>query len=414
MAKPQPKPFKLPRNGEKTTTNFTRDNESRLPSYVETFAKPPETPGNGEHTMTAKLPEILEMSSNRSASGNFLDTVFTDMFNPSGYTVPFTPRGHESGSFLSHEMGTYNQSTIPNNDKNSLGNVSMSTATTSALAQENVKNSAQDDSGVYHSDSDDVIFVSEKREKSKNTDKKCFADAPISKTCKICSKEYDRIVWHYVVNHENEEVYCARLEKNMAKMARKEKPIMEFVSCSKIKGYCLFCRRYHSSKTFEGWLMHYIKFTGEWYRCANRRCKKMVRQRTCCKQTCNDPSNLNTILSSETRSISAFLCTHCNYIQLNESNVVKHLVNQHGINEVRAHIYYTSFFLIRSMINAPEANAPEANAPEANAPEANAPEANAPSSKYSFRERKTCPNYAEYDLQTELPQGEFGLNMNFL
>lgn len=161
----------------------------------------------------------------------------------------------------------------------------------------------------------------------KNTDKNCFYNDRHSKVCKICNKTKAKIINHYVKNHKGSEVFISRLSPEMAVAVKNN---VNKVQClnTVIEAICYFCE-FEFSKTFKDWLLHFTMHTGEYmYSCT--KCNNKVSGSHHCQRLCSESPQL--ARKTQGGDLTAFICNDCNYIQLNEENLVRHLRQEHDLN----------------------------------------------------------------------------------
>lgn len=162
--------------------------------------------------------------------------------------------------------------------------------------------------------------------REKNIDKKYYAGSEKEKKCQICGEFNENIVNHYVQNHPDYEIFSSRLLPETAENLRNIKPFVQQGDSIFINAFCVFCRYNHTFKKNE-WLLHFSSKTGEYfYSCVA--CKiKMPKKGKHCMQPKKISPDFDKMLKKD---IFGFICTHCNYIQLSECNVINHLRSEHG------------------------------------------------------------------------------------
>lgn len=159
----------------------------------------------------------------------------------------------------------------------------------------------------------------------KNTDKNCFYKNRQSKVCKICKKNKAKIVNHYVKMHKGCEVFTSRLSPEMAEKVKNRQTTVECTN-TKIEAFCYFCE-FDLTKNIKEWLLHIIMHTGE-YMCTCIKCNEKVSGSYHCKQSCLESPQLALKIQDD---LTAYICNDCNYIQINEENMVRHLRQQHDL-----------------------------------------------------------------------------------
>ncbi|XP_055298972.1 uncharacterized protein LOC129566770 [Sitodiplosis mosellana] len=159
-----------------------------------------------------------------------------------------------------------------------------------------------------------------------NTNKSLYFASRNASTCQICKKSVARIVSHYKRFHENSEVYVSRISKKMVDKAEnglhgaKKSPKLS----GRIKAICFFCEE---KKEFAPsyWFDHYRSHTGEYgFKCDV--CDVMYSiGRDCCKRAASKIFD-DDLYSSD---FVAFICEICNFVQVDEATVRKHLRVEH-------------------------------------------------------------------------------------
>lgn len=98
----------------------------------------------------------------------------------------------------------------------------------------------------------------------------------------------------------------------------------------KMRALCYFCEEM-KEYTPEYFYAHIRSHTGEYahYECSI--CKKRISFKT--QKCCDLLPNIKSIDCRSTE-FTAFICLKCNYIQINEENIIKHLKNEHEIEDL--------------------------------------------------------------------------------
>lgn len=153
--------------------------------------------------------------------------------------------------------------------------------------------------------------------------------------CQICNEIVKYAVPHYIRSHPEREVFVSRLSYEMANMARNQEG--QFVSkLNTIKifnAFCYFCGKKHQ-KPVDTWMEHFRCRTGEYaHECSI--CKKRSNSRIKC---CGKKVRQKITFDLHNNDFTAFLCRLCNYIQINEENVHKHLFNEHELDDIHGQL----------------------------------------------------------------------------
>lgn len=150
-------------------------------------------------------------------------------------------------------------------------------------------------------------------------------DCPQS--CVLCGQ--DMHVDHFIKSHPQHENFLSRLSPEMMEIAMTG-PLLATNAAKAYEAKCLFCNTNNiERRTKLEWLLHFTSHTGEYmYNCASCRKIKRRSQTRCCG------SNAKRFRSfTYDHNIPGFACKLCNYVQLSQDNVHKHIRNQHGMNE---------------------------------------------------------------------------------
>lgn len=129
--------------------------------------------------------------------------------------------------------------------------------------------------------------------------------------------------------HPNIENFASRVSSEMAVLAKnKNQKVRKHLkhSVKYLKAMCFFCEQQKDFSTYY-WLNHIRSHTGEY---ANECliCYKIVCFRSHCGST---TANLDEI-DLRFDDLNGFICRECNFVQIEEANLQKHLTNEHGFN----------------------------------------------------------------------------------
>ncbi|XP_055374945.1 myb-like protein D [Condylostylus longicornis] len=173
----------------------------------------------------------------------------------------------------------------------------------------------------------------------RNTDQNlhCYNKNFMSK-CVICDKTVNSIVSHYVNNHnniKNHEIYCSRLPYYLIEKYKKkilEAKLIKIIQL-KYRCKCAFCDKqiYGAPSDF---YEHYSTHTGEYAWECDKCCKKLPHETKMIEhcEHCKKGGNPKRIYAYQEQSeVVGSFCAECKFIQLNKSNVIKHLENHHSI-----------------------------------------------------------------------------------
>lgn len=211
---------------------------------------------------------------------------------------------------------------------------------------------------------------------TKNTDQNAHIASNLwSKLCKYCDKKICSLM-HYANEHADHEVPIARPPPNCATVIRKKAHFNKFsfqMKSKVIAGECPICGKQKSSTKFD-WAKHILIHTGN---CGSFRAENcfypidlklmsaihfVAGEKKFMCMDCNTKMDnvyqhsnscpgkpVNASLSNSKDSIVGFMCNDCNYLQMNQENVVKHMKNEHGYMCPELGANYGKFDLIPSV-----------------------------------------------------------------
>lgn len=168
-----------------------------------------------------------------------------------------------------------------------------------------------------------------------NTNSELYLKNENSQWCIICDLRRKRTVNHYKTSHGDREVFVARLSPEMTDTVKMEGiPVDRIIKryTKYLEATCPFCEVKKSFST-QYWILHMRSHTGE-YMNKCQRCDKFVCFNSHCGQSTSKTDNFDLRLND----LNAFLCSKCNFIQIDKENVRKHLQNEHGETDVDEHI----------------------------------------------------------------------------
>lgn len=189
--------------------------------------------------------------------------------------------------------------------------------------------------------------------RTRNTDKSLYLISPKAKMCAICDRKYIRIVSHMKTKHKDSEVFVSRISPKMADMVTHEK--IKFIKYPKdvnksilhLKADCVFCEE---SRGFPPhyWSDHLRSHTGEYaYECL------LCQAEVCFTNHCGLSAKKVVEHNFYKNALHAFLCTECNFVQINEENMKKHLINEHEIIASGTSTFYKRFTLVPALNSLP-------------------------------------------------------------
>lgn len=151
-------------------------------------------------------------------------------------------------------------------------------------------------------------------------------------TCALCSATPRFIVNHYVNEHDGFEVCHARMPPETTDLLREGHSPHGVHEQKKISAICHYCEKMRS---FGGkdWVLHITRHTGEYLRRCNQCNLKCADSKFKPSQQCmhTDVGVWNNI--EVEAALGVFVCKSCNYSQLLEANLQKHVRQMHSITK---------------------------------------------------------------------------------
>lgn len=160
-----------------------------------------------------------------------------------------------------------------------------------------------------------------------NNDKKMFYSNFLYKSmCLLCGCSDKNLAIHYARKHPDTEVFISRLSPNMATRIRSQQH--DFVRIGgRIHGFCFFCEELKRMKTDE-WKKHLLSHTGEqMYWCTG--CKMSVIRKSNHGQCSKQQVEYIFGTDSSNDDLVGFMCNTCNYLQIAEHRLIKHIQTEH-------------------------------------------------------------------------------------
>lgn len=155
------------------------------------------------------------------------------------------------------------------------------------------------------------------------------------KKCKICGwRAVGSLTVHYVNEHPDSEVISSRIAPTAAAFLRSLKyvpkcEINREIGRRRYKQFCYFCNR--SKCLRKGtWIDHMISHTG-YYKEQCGSCSKLTRKDSH-RGACIGIFNRISQPQFDGMDLVAYLCDLCNFVRFNESEIKKHLQNEHEGN----------------------------------------------------------------------------------
>ncbi|XP_055303418.1 uncharacterized protein LOC129569044 [Sitodiplosis mosellana] len=166
--------------------------------------------------------------------------------------------------------------------------------------------------------------------KLNNTDKNMHAQNDLyRKLCALCDAKSQFMVRHYMKEHPDHEVLISRPSPKMAEQLLSQNDNFK-VSNNKIKGICYFCEG-EKTMTKRDFMDHLLIHTGEFlYSCdiCHFGAKRMLDHKNCS----GTPVSIYDENATD-GSLAGYICSKCNFVQISQDRLRKHLVKQHKYHE---------------------------------------------------------------------------------
>lgn len=151
--------------------------------------------------------------------------------------------------------------------------------------------------------------------------------------CALCSATPRFITSHYVNEHEGYEVCHARMPPETTDALREGGPSEGVHENNKISALCHYCEKLRSF-TVKDWLCHITRHTGEYMRRCNRCDLKYPDSKLKPSPQCaHDDVGVWNDINIEGTALGVYVCSQCNYSQLLESNLQKHVRQMHAVSK---------------------------------------------------------------------------------
>jgi len=172
--------------------------------------------------------------------------------------------------------------------------------------------------------------------------------------CKLCSYSGKTIVSHYAITHPKDEVMIARMSPKAADRAIKESNWFFTLSDDKKKEFqaykCRICEQNFPKfiTFFEHMALHSGEYRHECCKCGYRTSTRSGILKHCLTthgSNTNTKANCRVLYKEpvEKTFFVGFLCSLCNFFQISQSNVRRHLEISHDNNEVNNYIIKINF-----------------------------------------------------------------------
>lgn len=150
-------------------------------------------------------------------------------------------------------------------------------------------------------------------------------------TCALCSATPRFLVHHYVNEHDGHEVCHARMPPETTDSLRGGGGPEGVHEHNKITALCHYCEKMRSFAA-KDWLLHITRHTGEYMRRCNKCNLKCADNKFKSSAQCaHDDVGIWNDIEITGNALGVFVCSLCNYSQLLESNLQKHVRQMHTI-----------------------------------------------------------------------------------
>lgn len=152
-------------------------------------------------------------------------------------------------------------------------------------------------------------------------------------TCALCSATPRFLVHHYVNEHFGYEVCHARMPPETTESLRDGGSTAAVHEQNKITALCHYCEK---MRTFaaKDWVLHITRHTGEYMRVCNKCNLKCADNKFKSSAQCaHDDVGVWNDIEIKGNALGVFVCNQCNYSQLLEDNLQKHVRQMHSINK---------------------------------------------------------------------------------
>lgn len=181
------------------------------------------------------------------------------------------------------------------------------------------------------------LFTIEKSQIPKNDDPTVFYSNFLYRSlCFLCGINDKKLAMHYAKMHPDSEVFIARLAPRMAEKVRQGN--YNFVRMdTEIHGLCFFCEEMKAF-TKEKWMKHLLEHTGEQaYFC--RGCETSMNRKIKHNECPRDLVLPIMSDANDNTDLTGFICNTCNYLQIREEQLMKHLGEHDTLTDVSGSIY---------------------------------------------------------------------------
>lgn len=182
----------------------------------------------------------------------------------------------------------------------------------------------------------------------KNNNNKMFYSNFLYKSfCLLCGCSDKNLAVHYARKHPNTEVFIARVSPNQGERIRKQQN--EFLQVDgKIHGLCSFCEDLKTMNRVD-WMKHLLNHTGESMFFCTGCDMSMIRNHKhgkCSREKVQNIFDNN----SSSDGLVGFICNTCNYLQVREQQLVKHVSVEHDFFDENCSELFSKVVLVKSPV----------------------------------------------------------------
>lgn len=164
-----------------------------------------------------------------------------------------------------------------------------------------------------------------------NTDKSLHMQNPDFKICIFCNKRFAYIVSHYKNAHSEHELRLSRLSQEMANLIlhkNQQCVVKSRGNNRRVEAKCYFCAS-NKNFTLPYWTDHIRNHTGEY----SNRCRVCNMTFPYATNHCDAKTTKIGDYLSYDCDVVGFLCLECNFFQIDEDNITRHLSAEHQFDD---------------------------------------------------------------------------------
>lgn len=150
-----------------------------------------------------------------------------------------------------------------------------------------------------------------------------------SGNCRLCTKTSSAMDAHYIQCHLNSEVFCCRLSYNSAMRLKSGESLNTKVNGDTCEYTCLLCNRSQVCSTYYDMYKHFTSHTGEFYYKCTKCDFRDVTMNKAHSRLHKERFEICPFPPLENNKLIAYMCVKCHFVQLQRSNINKHIVCHH-------------------------------------------------------------------------------------